>query len=115
MRRGTRSRSSDAVGTTIGISGAAVEQIEDLATLVADFATGAEPSDGPSDSEVDWNHPMPLRLKFASDDLRAFYHEAATAQPGANYPTDADLNDWLFNRTLLGNGAAPDRWQNAAE
>ncbi len=88
--------------TTIGISGAAVEQIEDLATLVADFATGAEPSDGPSDSEVDWNHPMPLRLKFASDDLRAFYHEAATAQPGANYPTDADLNDWLFNRTLLG-------------
>ncbi len=84
--------------TTIGISGASVEQIEDLATLLADFATGAEPSDG----EIDWNHPMPLRLKFASDDLRAFYHEAATAQPGANYPTDADLNDWLFNQTLLG-------------
>ena len=84
--------------TTVGISGATVEQMEQLATLLADFATGAEPSDG----EIDWNHPMPVRLKFASDDLRAFYHEAATAQPGANYPTDADLNDWLFNRTLLG-------------
>ena len=84
--------------TTVGISGASLEQIEDLAGLLADFATGAEPAD----ADVDWNHPMPVRLKFAADDLRAFYHEAATAQPGASYPTDADLNDWLFNRTLLG-------------
>ncbi|MDE2890997.1 MAG: hypothetical protein OXN86_00615 [Chloroflexota bacterium] len=84
--------------TTVGISGATVEQMEDLAVLLADFATGTEPSDG----EIDWNHPMPARLKFASDDLRAFYHESATAQPGAAYPTDADLNDWLFNQTLLG-------------
>ena len=84
--------------TTVGVSGASLEQIEDLATLLADFATGEEPADG----EISWNHPMPARLKFASDDLRAFYHEAATAQPGDSYPTDADLNDWLFNRTLLG-------------
>ena len=84
--------------STVGISGASLDQVEELATLLADFATGEEPSDG----EIDWNHPMPMRLKFASDDLRAFYHESATAQPGANYPTDADLNDWLFNQTLLG-------------
>ena len=84
--------------TTVGISGASIEQIEELAPLLADFASGAEPLDG----AVDWNHPMPVRLKFAADDLRAFYHEAATAQPGASYPTGADLNDWLFNRTLLG-------------
>ena len=84
--------------STVGVSGASLDQVEELATLLADFATGAEPSDG----EIDWNHPMPVRLKFASDDLRAFYHESATAQPGANYPTDADLNDWLFNQTLLG-------------
>ena len=84
--------------STVGISGASIEQVEQLANLLADFATGEEPSDG----EIDWNHPMPVRLKFASDDLRAFYHESATAQPGANYPTDADLNDWLFNQTLLG-------------
>ena len=84
--------------STVGVSGASLDQVEELAMLLADFATGAEPSEG----EIDWNHPMPVRLKFASDDLRAFYHESATAQPGANYPTDADLNDWLFNRTLLG-------------
>ena len=84
--------------TTVGVSGATLEQIEDLATLLADFATGEEPSDG----EIDWSHPFPVRLKFASDDLRAFYHEAVTAQPGASYPTDADLNNWLFNQTLLG-------------
>lgn len=84
--------------STVGISGASLDQIEDLANLLADFATGEEPGDG----EIDWNHPMPVRLKFASDDLRAFYHESATAQPGASYPTDADLNDWLFNQTLLG-------------
>ena len=84
--------------STVGISGASLDQVEELATLLADFATGEEPADG----EIDWNHPMPMRVKFASDDLRAFYHESATAQPGANYPTDADLNDWLFNQTLLG-------------
>jgi hypothetical protein len=84
--------------STVGVSGASLDQVEQLATLLADFATGEEPTDG----EIDWNHPMPVRIKFASDDLRAFYHEAATAQPGANYPTDADLNDWLFNQTLLG-------------
>ena len=84
--------------STVGVSGASLDQVEELATLLADFATGAEPSEG----EIDWNHPMPVRLKFASDDLRAFYHESATAQPGVNYPTDADLNDWLFNQTLLG-------------
>ena len=84
--------------TTVGISGATAEQAEALASLLARFATGEDPLDG----DVDWTSPMPLRIKHASDDLRAFYHEAATAQPGANYPTDADLNDWLFNDTLLG-------------
>ncbi len=84
--------------TTVGVSGATIEQMEDLATVLADFATGADSADG----DVAWNHPMPVRIKFAADDLRAFYHEAATAQPGGSYPTDADLNDWLFNRTLLG-------------
>ena len=88
--------------TTVGVSGATIEQIEALATLMADFATGAESGEVAEQVDVDWNHPMPARLKFASDDLRAFYHEAVTAQPGANYPTDADLNDWLFNQTLLG-------------
>ncbi len=88
--------------TTVGVSGATIEQIESLATLMADFATGAESGEVAEQVDVDWNHPMPARLKFASDDLRAFYHEAVTAQPGANYPTDADLNDWLFNQTLLG-------------
>ncbi len=84
--------------STVGVSGATLDQVEDLAALLADVATGAEPPDG----EINWSHPMPVRLKFASDDLRAFYHESATAQPGAKYPTDADLNDWLFNQTLLG-------------
>ena len=84
--------------STFGVCGASLDQVEALASLLADVATGAEPAD----DEIDWNHPMPVRLKFASDDLRAFYHEAATAQPGASDPTDADLNDWLFNETLLG-------------
>lgn len=84
--------------TTVGISGATADQAEALASLLARFAAGEDPDDG----DVDWAAPMPLRIKHASDDLRAFYHEAATAQPGTNYPTDADLNDWLFNGTLLG-------------
>jgi len=45
---------------------------------------------------------MPLLLRFAADDLRAFYMEAAAAQPAARVPTPDDLARWLYGPTVLG-------------
>ena len=36
-----------------------------------------------------------------SDDIKAFYLEAATAQPGRS-ATSGALNDWLYKETALG-------------
>ena len=84
--------------TTVGISGATVEQMEGLAVLLADFATGAEPSTARSTGTI--------RCRCGSSSLPTTCARSTTSRPplspGPTIPTDADLNDWLFNRTLLG-------------
>jgi hypothetical protein len=66
--------------TTVGISG--LDAAEAVA-LVADFVEGGA---------VD-----PARLKLAADDVRAYYLEAASAQPGA-----AALESWFWHETAAG-------------
>ena len=39
-------------------------------------------------------------LNFAVDDLKAYYYEAAAAQPGSVKPTAADLDDWFWGQTF---------------
>jgi hypothetical protein len=41
------------------------------------------------------------RLRFAIDDIKAFYLEAALAQGG--HPSSRQLRDWFWNATLAGN------------
>lgn len=40
-----------------------------------------------------------VRLKYAIEDLKAFYSEAALARPGAS---SLEVADWLWNETALG-------------
>ena len=44
--------------------------------------------------------PLAQSLKRACDDLRAFYEEAASAQPGA--VTSSDLERWMYFGTVAG-------------
>lgn len=83
--------------TAFGVSGLEPARIDDLAGLVgaAAFDTIAE---APPGAKL----PMPQLLRFAADDLKAFYMEAAAAQPAAHPPTPDDINRWLFGSTLLG-------------
>jgi hypothetical protein len=39
-------------------------------------------------------------LKLAYEDLKSYYGESITAQPG--YDTSKRVEDWLFNETVLG-------------
>ena len=101
--------------TSIGASGGGAGDVEAMASLLAEFATGGDPDPQAANGESpSWAHPMPALVKFAADDLRAFYHEAAVAQPGGRAPTDVDLNTWVFGQTLLGEvlQQAGDRFQS---
>jgi len=78
--------------TTVGISGIPITEIPALiARYTADLAA---PSPQPG-------VPMPVVIKRATDDLKAFYYEAATAKPGRI--EDVALADWLWGETAAGN------------
>ena len=77
--------------TTVGVSGL---DIRDAGRLVAEFLEPPWPDNPRSDlsrAEV---------FKLACEDLKAFYLEAISAQPGA--PGPARLADWFWGETLAG-------------
>lgn len=102
--------------TSVGASGLSADHIEQMASELAAFAAGGDPTPDSEDGPA-WAHPLPVRLKFIADDLRAFYHEAISAQPGNPPASDVDLNTWVFGRTQLGEviRRAADRIQNTGD
>ena len=77
--------------TTYGISGL---EPGDIARFVADFIkdqTTPSPRPGIGVGQL---------LKWATDDLKAYYFDAATARPGAS--SDVILADWLWGETVCG-------------
>ncbi len=87
--------------TLFGISGASPDQIDEVATALADIAESGNVADDPP-GDIEWAHPMPFLLRHLADDLRGFYHEAIAAQPGDTPPNHDALNAWIFEGTALG-------------
>lgn len=88
-RRGNR--------TTVGPGGYTPETIPGAAAALAAIALGEPPvllEPTPAS--------MPYYTRLIADDLKAFYSEAALAQPGAPLPSSQELGDWLYYRTALG-------------
>jgi hypothetical protein len=83
--------------SAVGLSGLGADSMEEIAAFLAAFAADDSPSppDGATES-------MPALLRFVTDDLRAYYFEAAAAQPGRSSPTSTELNDWLYGETAFG-------------
>jgi len=77
--------------TTVGLSGLA---IADCGRYVADWVRGKAPP-SPRDG-----FSAPLMLRFAVDDVKAYYLEAAAA--GAGKPSSQQLGDWFWNETAAG-------------
>ena len=77
--------------TTVGPSGLSPDGIVEF---VSSFLDGATP-DSPRD-----DIPVGHELKLAVEDLRAFYLEAVTAQPGNRKPLSADLDRWFWGTTV---------------
>jgi hypothetical protein len=77
--------------TTVGLSGLS---LADAAATIAGWLRGAAPA-SPREGVS-----APLMLRFAVDDLKAYYLEAAAA--GASKPSSQQLGDWLWNETATG-------------
>ncbi|MBI2849448.1 MAG: hypothetical protein HYX80_00210 [Chloroflexi bacterium] len=79
--------------TTVGSSGLDVAAIGDL--IYSFLQTGK--------LESPRNDIPPTNLlKLASDDFKAYYFEAITAQPGQEYASSQALTDWFWDETVAG-------------
>ncbi len=83
--------------TAVGLSGLTAAAAEKMAEPLVALATGEEP-EVPEGAA----HQPPILIRYLADDLKAFYFEAAAAQPRNRRPTAAELNRWLFGETVLG-------------
>lgn len=79
--------------TTVGISGIG---IEDLGKFLYAFIKGEEPPNQREDLS------LPYAVKFAAEDLKAYYIEAITAQPGREGASSRMLQDWFWDETKAG-------------
>ena len=86
--------------TLFGATGAKPDQVTEVARALSSIAdTGNIEL---PDSDVEWAIAMPLLVRHLADDLRTFYHEAISAQPGDAAPNHDALNQWIFADTVLG-------------
>lgn len=76
--------------TTVGVSGMEINQIVEFIGAFID-GVPANPRDDIS---------LAYLLNFAVDDLKAYYYEAATAQPGSASPTADELDGWFWGDTF---------------
>ena len=77
--------------TTVGPSGLSIDACAKYLSAFLDDQDAAPPRD---------DMPAGRVLKLAFEDLKAYYGEAITAQPG--FTTSKQIEDWLFNETVLG-------------
>jgi len=79
--------------TTMGVSGI---NLENLGDFIYAFVKGEPPQDPRHDI------PLASTLKFAVEDLKAYYVEGITAQPGQANASSKILQDWFWNKTVCG-------------
>jgi hypothetical protein len=77
--------------TTVGLSGLSMS---DCARYVGDWVRG-KPPPSPRDG-----FSAPLMLRFAVDDVKAYYLEAGAADGGK--PSSRQVGDWFWNETAAG-------------
>ena len=79
--------------TTVGVSGI---NINELGDFIYAFIRGIEP-ENPRDDTT-----LPFTLKLAVEDLKAYYMEGITAQPGQEDISSKAIKDWFWDYTVAG-------------
>ena len=83
--------------TAFGLSGLASEGIDTLVETLARFAAGESATAPPGALFA-----VPDLFRYLTDDAKAFFTEAATAQPSLTPPGAEELLRWLYWETALG-------------
>ncbi|MEE8413421.1 MAG: hypothetical protein V3R96_02605 [Dehalococcoidales bacterium] len=79
--------------TTVGASGIETDCLGDF---IYAFLGDSQP-ENPRDDV-----PLTYTLKLAADELKAYYYEGITAQPGQEYASSQTLSDWFWQETVAG-------------
>jgi hypothetical protein len=79
--------------TTVGVSGLTLEQLADFIYAYVCGETPPDPGTGV---------PPAFILKNAVEDLKAYYVEGITAQPGQGGASSRALQDWFWDDTVAG-------------
>ncbi len=79
--------------TTVGVSGIDLEALGDF---IYAFVRGKEPKNPRDDISLAYT------LKLAVEDLKAYYIEGITAQPGQAGASSQVLQDWFWDETVAG-------------
>ena len=79
--------------TTVGVSRI---DFDDVPDFICSFLSGDIPENPRKDLSIHYT------LNLAVDDLKAYYTEAVTTQPGQESPASNVLNDWFWNDTVAG-------------
>ena len=79
--------------TTLGVSGL---DPDELGSFIGAFLDGTMPTSPRQDV------PSAAMFKLAAEDLKAYYCEAVTAQPGQETPDSQALANWFWRETTAG-------------
>jgi hypothetical protein len=79
--------------TTVGVSKI---ELEALGDFIYAFVKGEEPENPVKDTLIVYT------LKYAVEDLKAYYIEGITAQPGQSGASSQVLQDWFWEETVAG-------------
>ncbi len=79
--------------TTVGVSKI---PLDDLGDFICAFLKGETPDNPRKDIA------LPYTLNLATDDLKAYYFEALTTQPGQESPSSEVLSNWFYEETVAG-------------
>ncbi|OGP52115.1 MAG: hypothetical protein A2Y79_12510 [Deltaproteobacteria bacterium RBG_13_43_22] len=79
--------------STVGVSKL---KVDDLVDFICSFLRG-ETLENPRNDIA-----LPYTINLATDDLKAFYFEAITSQPGQESPSSETLSNWFYDETVAG-------------
>ena len=79
--------------TTVGASGIA---LDGLGGFICSFLGGVEPKNPLAEVSLGYT------LNLAAEDLKAYYYEGITAQPGQESAPSKVLSDWFWEETVAG-------------
>jgi hypothetical protein len=79
--------------STVGVSKI---KVDDLVDFICSLLKGETPANPRTDIA------LPYTINLATDDLKAFYFEAITSQPGQESPSSEILSNWFYDETVAG-------------